>query len=169
MGIARGSASGQRNEITNSHKEGTMALTRHEDEDLWPRLERGFLDWPARTSQMWRRFLDDDQFKVEEFTKDNELVVRAELPGIDPERDVDISIIDGNLSIRAERRHEEKVEERNYRRSEFRYGSFSRVLPLPPKAKETDIKASYKDGILEVHAPIDTAPSKASKIRVDRN
>ena len=96
-------------------------------------------------------------------------MVRAELPGIDPDRDVDISIIDGNLSIRAERRHEEKVEDRNYRRSEFHYGSFSRVLPLPPKAKEADIKATYKDGILEVHAPIDHGSAKPSKISVSRS
>src|SRR5688500_12969326 len=132
-----------------------MTLTRRRKEDFWPRrADRGLFDWPAATGEMWRR-LFEDEVKIEEFTKDNELVVRAELPGIDPERDVDISIVDGSLRIRAERRHEEKVEDRNYRRSEFRYGSFSRVLPLPSNAKEADIKASYKDGILEVHAPLD--------------
>jgi HSP20 family protein len=112
--------------------------------------------------------LEDDQVKVEEFTEDGQLVVRAELPGVDPDKDVDISIVDGNLCIRAERRQEEKVERRNYRRSEIRYGSFSRILPLPANAKEDDIKASYKDGILEVRAPIDETAAKPSRIPITR-
>jgi HSP20 family protein len=113
--------------------------------------------------------LEDDQFKVEEFTEGGQLVVRAELPGVDPDKDVDISIVDGNLCIRAERRHEEKIEQRDYRRSEIRYGSFSRVLPLPAHAKEDDIKASYRDGVLEVRAPVDENAGKPSRIPISRS
>jgi HSP20 family protein len=146
-----------------------MTLTRRFKDDFWPRRsERALFDRPAATGEMWRR-LFEDEVKIEEFTKDNNLVVRAELPGIDPERDVDISIVDGSLHIRAERRHEDKVEDRNYRRSEFRYGSFSRVLPLPPNAKEADIKATYKDGILEVHTPLDQSTGKHSRIPIQRS
>jgi HSP20 family protein len=112
--------------------------------------------------------MEEDQVKVEEFVENEQLVVRAELPGVDPERDIDVSIIDGNLRIRAERRHEEKVEKRNYRKSEIRYGSFARVLPLPASADESDIKASYVDGILEVRAPLDQERSKRSKIPISR-
>jgi HSP20 family protein len=147
-----------------------MALLRRDPEHLWPEpFDRGLFDWPFRRSEVWRRMFEDDQFKVEEFLEGNELVVRAELPGIDPDRDVDISIVTGNLSIRAERRQEEKVESRDYRRSEIRYGSFSRVLPLPANTKEDDIKATYKDGILEVRAPVEeAAAAKPSKIPISR-
>lgn len=146
-----------------------MALTRRERGSLWPEpFERGLFDWPNRPFESLRQFLDQDELKVEEFTEDGQIVVRAELPGVDPERDVDVSIVDGNLCIRAERRHEERSEGRDYRRSEIRYGSFSRILPLPAKAKEEDIKASYRDGILEVRAPVDDAERRPSKIPISR-
>ncbi len=146
-----------------------MALMRR-DRPVWPEpfVERGLFDWPLHPFESFRRMLEEDEVKVEEFTEDGQLVVRAELPGVDPDKDVDISIVDGSLCIRAERRHEEKVEGRDYRRSEIRYGSFSRILPLPAKAKEEDIKASYKDGILEVRAPIDETAAKPSKIPISR-
>jgi HSP20 family protein len=145
-----------------------MALMRRDRTALpEPFMERGFFDWPIFES--FRRMLDEDGVKVDEFTEDGQLVVRAELPGVDPDKDVDISIVDGSLCIRAERRQEEKTERRNYRRSEIRYGSFCRVLPLPAKAKEDDIKASYKDGILEVRAPIDEAAATPSRIPISRS
>jgi HSP20 family protein len=147
----------------------TMALIRRDRGPAWPEpFERGFFDWPFHPLEGFRRILEEDQVKVDEFTEDGHLVVRAELPGVDPDKDVDISIVDGNLCIRAERREEEKVERRNYRRSEIRYGSFSRILPLPATAKEEDIKASYKDGILEVRAPIDETAAKPSRIPISR-
>jgi len=150
-----------------------MALMRRERETLpgslerWP-FERGMFDFPFRPLAAWRHLVEEDEVKVEEYTEDGHLVVRAEMPGVDPDKDVDISIVDGNLCIRAERRDEEKVEQRDYRRSEIRYGSFSRVLPLPSQAKESDIKASYKDGILEVRAPIDESKPTPSKIPISR-
>jgi HSP20 family protein len=143
----------------------TMALIRREREPeaLWPQpFGRELADWWSRPVETWRRMFDEGMVNVEEFVEGNQLVVRAELPGVDPDKDVDISIVDGTLRIRAERRQEEKVEDRNYRRAEIRYGSFTRMLPLPAQAKEEDIQASYKDGILEVRAPIEEgrAPSR---------
>lgn len=145
-----------------------MAMRRDRG-SLWPEpFDRAF-DWSVSPFETFRQFLDTESVKVDEFIEGGELVVRAELPGVDPDRDVDISIIDGNLQIRAERRQEEVVEHRNYRRNEIRYGSLSRVLPLPPNIKEDDIKASYHDGVLEVRAPIDNRTQKPSKIRVSRD
>ena len=149
-----------------------MALMRRQTQRAWPEMfDRGPYDWPFGRLQPFdglRRTLEEDEVKVEEFTEEGHLVVRAELPGVDPDQDVDISIVDGTLCIRAERRHEEKTEGRDYRRSEIRYGSFSRTLPLPATAKEEDIKATYKDGILEVRAPIDTSTAKPSRIPIAR-
>lgn len=144
-------------------------LVRRDRGSLWPeQFDRAF-DWTANPFETFRQLLETEEVHVEEFTEEGQLVVRVELPGVDPERDVDISIVDGNLRLRAERRQEEKVEHRNYRRNEIRYGSFSRVLPLPPNTKEDDIKASYRDGILEVRAPIDNSTPKPSKIPISRN
>ena len=79
------------------------------------------------------------------------------MPGIDPDKDVQIEMRDHTLEIRAEHREERTDEDKGTRRSEFRYGSFFRAVPLPVEAKEGDVKATYQDGVLEVRVPC--APS----------
>lgn len=146
-----------------------MALIRRESQAAKPQvLDRALMDWPFRPFEMWRRLLGEEPVDVEEYVEDGQVVVRADLPGVDPDRDVDISIEAGNLRIRAERRHEETTEGRSYWRSEIRYGSFTRLIPLPTGTKEKDIKASYKDGILEVRAPVNEKVTKRSKIPINR-
>ena len=81
-------------------------------------------------------------------------VIRAELPGIDPDKDVELTVIDGILRINAERRVESKTEDKGYLRHELHYGSLTRTLPLPDGIKEADITASYKNGILEIRVPV---------------
>ncbi|OZC72791.1 heat-shock protein Hsp20 [Rhodococcus sp. 15-725-2-2b] len=90
--------------------------------------------------------LEGHMIRVEETLEDDRYVLRAELPGIDPERDVDISVHDGKLFIKAERA-EQKTEGT---RSEFRYGSFHRTIDLPAGAKDDAIEATYDNGILTV-------------------
>jgi len=116
---------------------------------------------PFEMMEPFRRFFEGESEKsmirVEEEVKDDVLTVRAELPGVDPENDVQISLSEGQLQIRAERREKtEQKEEGNYR-SEFRYGSFFRSIPVPRGVKDEDITATYKDGVLEVRAPIPQA------------
>lgn len=84
----------------------------------------------------------EPQLKVEEFREDGQLVVRAEMPGIDPDNDVEITVSDDILHLRAERRSETKTEDTSGCHSEFHYGSFSRSLRLPAGATEADIKAT---------------------------
>ncbi|MHA7221888.1 Hsp20/alpha crystallin family protein [Arthrobacter sp. RHLT1-20] len=131
---------------------------------------------PSDVLEPIRRFLDGDltmtsSIKVEQFVDGSTLVVRAEVPGIDPDKDVEVSVSEGMLHIKAER--EEKTEHRGKTgyRSEFRYGSFTRSIALPPGAREEDITATYKDGVLEVRAPAPvTAPdASAKKIRIDHS
>ncbi len=131
---------------------------------------------PSDMLEPIKRFLDGDlavtpTMKVEQFQDGSTLVVRAEVPGIDPDKDVDVSVSDGMLHIKAER--EEKAEHRSKTgyRSEFRYGSFSRSVALPAGAREEDITATYKDGVLEVRAPAvaPTAAESTRKIRIDHN
>jgi HSP20 family protein len=109
--------------------------------DLMDWLEGGFPGLP-----IMRPFTGVQPMRVEDYVDQGQYVLRAELPGIDPEKDVDISVDSGVLTVRAERREEKKVGGR----SEFRYGSFTRSATLPPGADEDSVTASYRDGILEV-------------------
>jgi HSP20 family protein len=106
--------------------------------------------WPVFPARGWTRA---GFIPVDEYQEEGELVVRAELPGIDAEKDVELTVSDHSLHIEAERREEEKVKEKGYLRHEVRCGSFSRTLPLPEGVTEADIKANYKDGILEIRVP----------------
>ncbi len=84
--------------------------------------------------------------RVEDFVEDGSYVVRAELPGIDPEKDLEVTVLDGILTIKAERREESNGKHH----SEFRYGTFSRSVTLPAAADQERIEAVYGHGILEV-------------------
>jgi HSP20 family protein len=137
---------------------------------------RSDVDWPdlfgARMFDVpatWKDLFDDSDMKVEEFRDGDTLVVRAEMPGIDPDKDVEITVSDGMLHLSAERRSETKTEDKKGYRSEFRYGSFSRSVRLPAGAGEEDVKATYDDGILEVHIPIDERSNEAKKIPITRS
>jgi HSP20 family protein len=90
---------------------------------------------------------------VDVFQRGHDLVVRAELPGVDPDRDIDVTVQDGVLVIRGERKAEERIEEKDYVRMESFSGSFSRSVPLPTGVKEDDIRANYENGILEIVVP----------------
>jgi HSP20 family protein len=134
---------------------------------------RSDVDWPDvfgprmfDMPTMWKDLFDDGDMKVEEFRDGDTLVVRAEMPGIDPDEDVDITVSDGMLHLSAERRSETKTEDKKGYRSEFRYGSFSRSVRLPAGAGEEDVKATYTDGILEVRIPIDEKSNGARKIPI---
>ncbi|MGX5717138.1 Hsp20/alpha crystallin family protein [Arthrobacter sp. MAHUQ-56] len=108
--------------------------------------------------------------RVEEMVDGNTLVVRAELPGIDPDKDVDVTVADGVLSIKAERQEKKEHKDKDSYRSEFRYGSFMRRIPLPSGVQQDDVSASYKDGVLEVRAPMPDQGQVAasSKIPISR-
>jgi len=128
-------------------------------------FERLFGDLPTWMRWPVRGWPTEDFVRVDEYREDSTLVVRAEMAGIDPEKDVEITVSDGVLHIDAERREEKKDEGKDYFRRELRYGSFSRDLPLPEGVKESDVKANYKDGILEIRVPlpkaeVEKAPTK---------
>ncbi|MGQ0432165.1 MAG: Hsp20/alpha crystallin family protein [Microthrixaceae bacterium] len=138
--------------------------------DVFDRFDRMFDDWmkvlPFRgASAAGGAFPTDEMIRVDEFRENGSLVVRAELPGIDPDKDVELTVSGGMLCIEAERREEEKSEEKGYLRHELRVGSFSRVLPLPKDVSEADIEATYKDGILEIRVPA-PEPAPAAKIPI---
>lgn len=139
--------------------------------DVFDRLDRLFDEWMG-TRGLWRGRLARgwapvDSIRVDEFQEGNELVVKAELPGIDPDKDVELTVSDGLLRIEAERREEQKTEDRGYLRQELTVGSFVRTLPLPTGVSETNVKATYKDGILEVRVPL-REETPARKITIEK-
>jgi HSP20 family protein len=127
----------------------------------------------ADITEPFRRFLEGDMtswLRVEEYRDAGSMVVKAEVPGIDPERDVDIELVGNELRIHV--RHEEKTEHKGKEgyRSEFRYGTFSRTVSLPGPVSQDDIRATYDDGILEVRIPVpeETAGTSSRKIPISR-
>jgi HSP20 family protein len=84
--------------------------------------------------------------RVEDYVEDGYYMVRAELPGIDPDKDIELTVFKGILTISATRH--EKTEGKH--RSEFHYGTFTRSITLPAGADEDHIQASYDYGVLEV-------------------
>ena len=120
---------------------------------LLPRLFGDVNDWfdaefPPRPSLL----------RIEETLTDQEYTLRAEMPGLDPDKDVQVTVADGMLTIRAERREEQKTAHH----SEFRYGALRRTLRLPANADTEKITAKYDKGILAVTVPL-TAPAPAGK------
>jgi HSP20 family molecular chaperone IbpA len=116
-------------------------------------LFEGFPSWGTL-----RPALGSHMIRVEDEMTDDSYELRAEIPGVDPAKDVEVTVRDGVLTIKSER--SEKKEANG--RSEFSYGSFSRSLTLPAGADEDGIKASYDKGILTVSVPI-TQPQTGEK------
>jgi HSP20 family protein len=112
-------------------------------------------DWMDSPMTMIRPLFGQGM-RMEDYVKEGRYIVRAELPGVDPQKEIDVSVSDGILNIRAERR-EEEVDKTH---SEFRYGSFSRRIVLPPGADEDHIEASYDKGILEVAVDLKVKEAK---------
>ena len=116
---------------------------------------------------IWRRLPAEEKEwmpAIEMFEKEDKFVVKAELPGM-KEEDVDVSVTDGTLTIKGERRAEDEVKEENYYRCERSYGSFFRSIGLPSIVDTGKIKAHYEDGILEIDLP-KAAEVKPKKITV---
>lgn len=108
------------------------------------------LDWlDSGTPMGFRSFGLTPYVRVEDFVDNGTYVVRAEMPGIDPDKDVTISVENDRLTIRGERKEEHKDKQH----SEFHYGSFTRSITLPKGVNPAEITASYTDGVLEVRVP----------------
>ncbi|NBD15475.1 MAG: Hsp20 family protein [Cyanobacteria bacterium] len=94
------------------------------------------------------------------------VLIRLEVPGINPE-DIDIQASAESISIRGERKSESKTEEKGMTRTEFRYGSFQRVIPLSTRINHNQVEAEYKNGVLELTLPkVEETKQKAVKVKV---
>lgn len=102
---------------------------------------------------------------VDVYETENELVIKADLPEI-AEKDIDVRIENNTLTVRGERKLEQKVREENYLRMERSYGAFSRSFSLPNTVDTQAIKAEYKDGVLSVTLP-KRAESKPKQVKIN--
>lgn len=143
-----------------------------------------FGDWVERWPSMFGRRIPDlrdlrvglaepfaglETMRVEEYVdeEEDEAVIRVEIPGVDPEKDIDISVVGDRLTVSAER-EERTTTTGNGRRSEFRYGSFRRSMTVPPGVDAEDVTATYTDGILEIRVPIDDEAEAKTKVPIKR-
>jgi len=108
-------------------------------------------------------FLIGQVFRVEEAIRDDSYVIRAELPGLDPENDIEVTVDGRILTIRAERRQQGN----GPHRSEFRYGSLTRTIRLPARVDAADVSARYDKGILEVSVPVVEVKPKGTQIPIE--
>jgi HSP20 family molecular chaperone IbpA len=150
-------------EVSGRAKEDEMnAVTRRSPvsplTELFDWFESG---WPVVAE--WRRD-GGHALRIEDRLEDDRYVVRAELPGVDPAKDVEITVSDGVLTISAER--QEEITDKG--RSEFHYGSLMRRVALPAGAVEDKVVARYKDGILDVTVPIEAVRAEPRTIPVAR-
>ena len=103
--------------------------------------------------------------KVDVIDRDEEVVVRAEVPSVKKE-DIEVSISGNMVTIKGETKKEEKEEKGDYYRAEISRGSFSRMVSLPADVDESKAKASLKDGVLELTLP-KVEKAKRRTIKVD--
>jgi HSP20 family protein len=122
--------------------------------------------WPFARSQQGQGGMMANFPRVDVFERDNQLVVKAELPGV-KKQDIDLSVQDGDLIIQASRNQEQESNQNNYYRMERQYGTFYREIPLPEGVQTDKIQASLNVGVLEVDIPMPTQQqTQGQKIQV---
>lgn len=136
-------------------------------------LDDWFDRWPDLFARRWPEAFAAlpffESFRVEERTdSDGTVVIRAELPGVDPDDGIDVSVDGGRLTIEAHREERSEDRENETFRSEFRYGSLVRSFRLPDGADEDAITAKCESGILEVRIPCTTEAPAPKSIPVGR-
>ncbi len=124
------------------------------------------MERPLRSSHLLKGeetfFAPDIDVKDEK----DEVIVRADIPGIKKD-ELNISVQDDILTVKGERKEEQEKKGKDYYYAERFHGTFSRAVELPSKVRATDVKASYKDGVVEIHLPKDaTAKPREVKIQI---
>ncbi len=180
-----------RNETPERKEGGQLSAQRSEQtgirspgEAAWQRT------WPSTPFGLMRRMFDDmDRLfsgfgsggelgsltrsssglwspQVEMFERDNQLIVRADLPGLSKE-DIELDLRDDTLTLRGERREQHEKFQEGYSYSERSYGSFSRQIPLPPGISVDQVNASFENGVLEVQMQLpEESRSQHRKIEI---
>jgi len=136
-------------------------------------MERWFEDFFRRPfgTSWWPRLrrpeLEEFSPSIDIFTENDDVVVKAELPGMKKD-DIDVSITDHTMRISGEKKREEKIEKKDYYWEESSYGSFVRSFQLPAEVETDKASAKFKDGVLEIKIPkTEEAKKKEKKVAVE--
>lgn len=126
--------------------------------------------WPSLFRREWPRWSDLPPVfegklpEVDVIDRDSEIVVRAAVPGVE-KKDLDVSVTNDSVTIKGESKHEEKEEKGDYYRCEISRGAFARTVMLPAHVDSAKVKASFKDGVLELVMPkIEKSQRRSVKI-----
>ena len=133
------------------------------------RMMEAFFDRRMRPWWPWPRgeSMEFAAPAVDLYEEKNDIVVKAELPGIEKDN-IEVNLSNHHLTIKGEKKNEKEIKEENYYRSERSYGTFLRTLELPADVQGEKVKASFKNGILEVRLPkTENAKAKETKVKVD--
>lgn len=120
-------------------------------------------DWPSMKN--FNTAFETRVPSVDVIDRDSEIQLRAEIPGVD-KKDLDISVTENSVSIKGSTKHEETEEKGEYYRRETSSGSFSRTVTLPSEVDSSTVKATFKDGVLEMTLP-KMKQAKRQKVSVE--
>lgn len=145
----------------------------------WGEVDRWF---DRLTEDFWRRPFPSLMFgdrwplppmisikapSLDVFEEKDEIVVKADLPGMAKD-EIEVTVTENVVTIKGEKKKEEEVKEKDYYRRERSYGSFVRSVQLPSEVKSDQIKANFKDGVLEVRMPkTEEAKKKSVSVKID--
>jgi HSP20 family protein len=118
---------------------------RRDFDELFDRFLGGRGNLPSRAAAVFPA--------VESFVHEGKLVIHVDLPGIDP-KDVEVTVSGNTLTLSGKREHKREEKNRNYLHREVTYGSFERTVELPEGCNASEIKASYRNGVLELTVPM---------------
>ncbi|MCC6543304.1 MAG: Hsp20/alpha crystallin family protein [Nitrospirae bacterium] len=105
--------------------------------------------------------------KVDVYEEDNDVVIKTEVPGMDKD-EIEISLEGNTLTLKGEKKKEEKIEDKDYSYSERYFGSFTRTIELPADVQADKVTAALKNGVLNIRLPkVESAKKKEVKIKVD--
>jgi HSP20 family protein len=141
-------------------------------EDMERRIEEFFRRPFSLFGPSWLPRLKMPEFEeitptVDIFEEGHDIVMKAELPGMNKE-DIEVNITDDIITLSGEKKKEEKIEKKNYHRLERSYGSFVRSFRLPAEVQTEQVKAQFKDGILEIRVPkTEEAKKKEKKVQIE--
>ena len=145
-------------ETTPSRPRDVFSAMRDEMDRVFERFEHGWPRWPT----LFRRegAITVPELDVRENT--NAIVVEAELPGVD-EKDVSVTVANGVLTIKGEKKHEKEEKGENYYLAERSFGSFERSIRLPDTVDDAKVEAKFDKGVLKV-----TAAKKPEAVKAER-
>ena len=150
--VQKGGASGPPDESRANPMHALQRRINDIFDDFWGGFQMPVLNWPGMPASGFT-----PKVNVEETEKG--IRVKAELPGME-EKDIEVTLTDDGLSISGEKRTEKEEKGKTFVRREMSYGSFRRLIPLPAPVEADKVKASFKNGILDIELPV---PEKARR------